>query len=420
MSEEPLVDTPARLEDPQAEERLNRLAIKTAAKVGHEFFDEVVLSLAEILDVSHVMISEVLQQNPKRVRTLAFSAENSLCGNVEYELEGTPCEVVYEHGIYFCSKDVQTAYPSDQVLITLQTESYGGISLDDSQGNVIGILCYVNDKEVADSTWQIPPLELIRVRCAAEIERLRLERIRTEQQEMVAESQRLASLGTLAAGIAHEINNPLTTIQLLVEFGLDKSQTNEVMPKQNLELIMGSVKSISQIVEGVLRIASDQDTKKNTCDLTGILRRACDLTSHMSLTSQIKVTLEDSEACCVMGNPLELQQVFVNLISNAIQATTDAHQKEGVEISVVKDSKNYCVSISNRGTKIPEDKLRRIFEPFYTSRHSQGGTGLGLSVSHGIIKTHGGDISVQSSSELTEFLVRIPSIHGGDLENCNS
>ena len=408
------------LEDPKAVERLNRLALKTASKVGDEFFAEVVLSLAEILEVSHMTISEVLPQAPKRVRTLAFCAENTLCGNVEYDLEGTPCAVVDKNGIYFCSKDVQKAHPTDQDLVNLQAESYGGVSLLDYQGNVIGFLCYVNDQEVADSTWQIPPMKLIRARCGAEIERMRLEKNRVEQQEIVEESKRLASLGTLAAGIAHEINNPLTTIQLLVELGLNKSQTDEVMPKQNLELMMGSVKSISQIVEGVLRVASDQDTKKTSCDLTEILRRACDLTSHLSETSQIKVALGVSEACCIVGNPLELQQVFVNLISNAIQATTDAHRNESVKISIVKELKNYCVSISNHGAKIPDDEQGRIFEPFYTSRHSQGGTGLGLSVSRGIIKTHGGDISVQSSSELTEFLVQIPSSDGGGFEDCNS
>ena len=410
----------SELEDPKAVERLKRLALKTASKVGNEFFDEVVLTLAEILEVSHMSITVCLQQPPKRVRTLAICAKNNLCDNMEYDLEGTPCRVVYDQGTNFCGKDVQTAYPQDQDLVDLQAESYGGISLTDSKGVVVGHLCYLNDTEVDDSTWQIAPLKFIRARCGAEIERLRLEKIRKEQQEVVEESKRLASLGTLAAGIAHEINNPLTTIQLLVEFGLDKSQTEKVMPKQNLELIMGSVKSISQIVEGVLRVASDRDTMKKSCDLTAILRRACDLTSHLSETSQIKVVLGVAEAYFVMGNPLELQQVFVNLISNAIQATADSHHNKDVEISIVKESSNYCVSISNQGEKIPEDEQRRIFEPFYTSRHSQGGTGLGLSVSLGIIKKHGGTISIQSSSELTKFQVRIPSNHGGDRENCDS
>ena len=419
MQGEPDLET-SKLEDPEAEERLNSLAIKTASKVGSEFLNEVVLALAEILKVSHMSIMECIEQPPKRVRTLACCVKNSLCDNVEFDLKGTPCETVYKQGIYFCSKDVQKAYPEDIELVDLKAEAYGGISLLDSQGTVIGNLCYLNDAEIADSTWHLLPLKMIRARCGAEIERMRLEKTRTEQQEMIEESNRLASLGTLAAGIAHEINNPLTTIQLLVEFGLCKSQTDEVMPRQNLNLIMDSVKSISQIVEGVLRVASDQDTKKTPCDLTAVLRRACDLTSHVSETSEIKVVLKVDKACHVLGNPLELQQVFVNLISNAIQATINANQSEDVEIAIKEESNEFCISISNHGPRILEDDQSRIFEPFYTSRQSQGGTGLGLSVSLGIIKAHGGDISVQSSSELTEFLVRIPSNHGGVHENCHS
>ena len=412
LDESSRLDSP-RLEDPESEERLSRLAMKTAYKIGDEFFAEVVITLAEILNVSHVSISECLQQPPTRARTLAAVAWGSLCENVEYDLEGTPCQQVYDKGIFFCSKDLQSAFPMDHELASMNSESYGGISLTNSQGTVVGNLCYLNDKEILDSTWQIPPLKWIQARCGAEIERVRLERIRTEQQEVIEESKRLASLGTLAAGIAHEINNPLTSIQLLVDLGLHASQTDKVMPRQNLELIMNSVKSISQIVEGVLRISSNKDTKKTVCDLTAILRRACDLTFHISEASQIKIVLKASKACCVMGNPLELQQVFVNLISNAIQATSTALLNEDVEISIFEESENCCVSISNQGPKIPEDEQSRIFEPFYTSRLSQGGTGLGLSVSHGIVKAHGGDISVHSSSKSTEFLIRIPSSHGG-------
>ena len=408
------------LASPEAEERLNRLAIKTAYKVGDEFFEEVVIALAEILGVSHVMISECPKKPPMRVRTLAFFANDNICENVEYDLKGTPCEHVYKKGIFVCTKDVQETFPTDNYLVSMGVESYGGISLPDSQGNVVGVLCYLSDKEILDSTWQIPHLKWIQARCGAEIERVRLERIQIEQQKVVEESKRLASLGTLAAGIAHEINNPLTSIQLLVDFGLRESQANKVIPRKNLELIMDSVKSISQIVEGVLRISSNQDTKKTTCDLTAILRRACDLTFHMSEAVQIKVVLEVAGNCYVMGNPLELQQVFVNLISNAIHATSTASRDDDVKISIVEESKNYCVSISNQGPEIPEDEQSRIFEPFYTSRLSHGGTGLGLSVSRGIVEAHGGDISVQSSPELTRFLVHIPSSEGGRHENCRS
>ena len=394
----------------EAEERLNRLAIRTAYKVGEDFFSEVVTSLAEILGVSSVIISEGVNQPTTRVRSLALYSGSQLCNNIEYDIEGTPCEIVLNEGIFFHARGVQKAFPRDQDLAWLEAESYGGVSLTDSQGNVIGILCYLNDQEIPNSKWQMPSLKLIQARCGAEVERFRKEKIRALDQHAIEESKRLASLGTLAAGIAHEINNPLTSIQLLVELAMHESQIEKLVPKSNLELIMQSVDSISQIVDSVLRVSNNQDTQKSTCDLKAIIRRACDCTSRISQEANVQVAFNDSGVCMVLGNPLELQQVFVNLISNAIQATKSAGLVEPIEISVVQESGNHCVSVKNRGQKISPDELSRIFDPFYTSRLSEGGTGLGLSVSRGILKAHEGKISARSDSEITEFLVRIPCI----------
>lgn len=409
-----------KLDDPEVEERFNRLAMRIAYKVGDDFFSELVASLAETLNVSHVVISECPKEPPLRARSLAYFANGLIRENIEYDLKCTPCQNAYEEGVFICNNGVRKAFTVAPPFADMGAESYGGISLNNSQGDVVGILCYLNDSGIADSTWQVPSLKWIQARCAAEIERVRLERTRIEQQKMIEESERLASLGTLAAGIAHEINNPLASIRLLLDLGLHESQTNKVMPKQNLEMMVDSVESIAQIVEGVLRISNNQDSKKTKCDLKEILQRACDLTSHESEASQVRVVLEVAEACFVLGNPLELQQVFVNLISNAIQATSESHQKGDVKLSVAAESGNYRVSVSNPGPQIPKGELGRIFEPFYTSRQSDGGTGLGLSISQGIIKAHGGNISVQSNSELTEFTVRIPVSQREINEDCHS
>lgn len=407
MSDE-LALTPMEVQQFEEEERLNRLAVKTAYKVGEDFFAEVVTALAEILGVGCVMINECLGQ---QARSLAWYKGNQLCDNIEYDLDGTPSEVVLEQGIFFCPRDVQKAFSSDEDLAWFGAESYGGVSLTDSQGNAVGLLCYLHDREIPDSKWKIPSLKVIQARCGAEIERLRNERIRVQEQQAIEESKRLASLGTLAAGIAHEINNPLTTIQLLVELALHESQKESMVPRKNLEMIMQSVESITHIVDSVLRVSNNQDTEKTICDLKGIVRRACDCTSHVSRGASIRVAFDDAGVCLVLGNSLELQQVFVNLISNAIQATQRAGFIDEVQISVTQDLQSYCVSIRNQGHAISADELNRIFDPFYTSRASEGGTGLGLSVSLGIVKAHGGEISVNSTAEVTEFVVRLPLSH---------
>jgi len=269
----------------------------------------------------------------------------------------------------------------------------------------------------SDSTWEGKParqalyvditaqkaLEESRER---EHERLEL-RIRERTLELEAsqrtlrEKDRLAAIGTLAAGIAHQINNPIGAILTSAEFAIlvDEDDERDEIRSQALDEIRGQAIRCGKIVRSILQFSRAEPTEKWSSDLASVLRIAVDVTSRYarekSAVVQLDVSQEASERRVRM-NPIEIEQVFVNLIRNAIEA-----QDSGAKIVVrarlcVEDGGAVEVLVEDDGPGIVPDDQGRIFEPFFTTRLREGGSGLGLSVAHGIIEDHAGRLWIES------------------------
>jgi signal transduction histidine kinase len=399
------------MNDTQLSMQLDDLAVRTAYKVGEAFLREVVVAFSQIFEVKNVYINECVGEHGCRVRTLAIYKNGKICDNAEFELAASPCERVIKEGIYFCGQGTQAAFPDAHFLMEMGIESYGGIRLTDAAGNVVGHLCYLHDSELSEATWQLPALKMIQARCGAEVERIRIERNRAAELKFIEDTKHLASLGTLAAGIAHEINNPLTTIQLSAEMAMLEPQDKSSISSTSFSSILTSVTAISQIVNGVLRAATNKQSSRTKCDLRDLIHHAIELTSPTAEEKSVSVTFHETEARWVIGNPIELTQVIVNLISNAIHASCD--ENKPIEISINRHASTYEIEVVNYGKVIPDEQREQIFEPFYTTRGQEGGTGLGLSVSRGIVIAHGGEITTRpSEGNTTTFSLAIPAHDG--------
>jgi PAS domain S-box-containing protein len=227
--------------------------------------------------------------------------------------------------------------------------------------------------------------------------------------EALQRSLRLASLGTLAAGIAHEVNNPLGAALTAAETALDlydEPQSSELM-RQCLENVVTSARRCAKIVRGVLKFARQQPREKSPCQLSDVLHNSMVHMRDFMEKHDACVTLNESrDACDVWLNPLEIEQVIVNLIQNAALA------KEGpvdVGISTQWSDRSVKLSVSDNGRGIKEEHKARIFDPFFTTRPDDGGTGLGLSIAYGIVHDHGGSIDVDSTvGQGTTVTVELP------------
>jgi len=233
------------------------------------------------------------------------------------------------------------------------------------------------------------------------------ERERRLQQELYL-SSRLASIGQLAAGVAHQINNPLTGILGFSERLLRKSTDKEAT--KDLERIHSEAARTAKIIQSLLTFARHHKPKKEYADINDILQKALELRAYELKTGNIEVALDLAPALPqTIADFHQIEEVFLNLILNAEQAMIEAHQVGKLSIKT-RQTKDYIkISLADDGPGIPAEHLDRLFDPFFTTREVKGGTGLGLSICHGIVTEHEGKIYAKSKSgKGSTFFVELP------------
>jgi len=219
-----------------------------------------------------------------------------------------------------------------------------------------------------------------------------------EQRELTNErllrfsqSEKLASMGILAAGIAHEINNPLTNVSLNVEMLKDLVGDDKRMNKK-LEAIERNITRASRITRELLHFSRDEETPLQPININHILTSTKNLLKNQPLSSIIRLRSQDVPE--IRGISWKLEEVFINLLMNSIDA---CNEEDTIEIETFLDKDRVMVVITDTGHGIVEGDIFKVFDPFFTTKEIGKGTGLGLSVSYNIIKQHGGEISLVSS-----------------------
>ena len=227
-----------------------------------------------------------------------------------------------------------------------------------------------------------------------------------ELEEQAARSTRLTAMGQMAASIAHEIRNPLGSIELFSS--LLKKDLNDDKNKQLLaEHISTSVKRMNNIITNLLLFTKTQKISLKTINLKRLIDETINYTIDMAPDKKINVrrdyTVSNTE---IQGDPDLLKQVFLNLFLNSIQAV-ETINKPRIEVSLFENNNKIYVTIKDNGCGIPEDKIKSIFDPFFTLKDK--GTGLGLSIAHNIIIAHNGTITTKSKQDKgAEFLIELP------------
>ena len=233
-----------------------------------------------------------------------------------------------------------------------------------------------------------------------------------DSQHQVLLSARFAAIGELAGGVAHEVNNPLQIILSRVQLMALQNGDNPKVVK-GLQLIEYNVKRISRIIRALLGFAGHnaQESEWEPYEISQALRQALALVEHQFDKGLITISLEyESDLPRLVGNVGELEQVFINLMINAQNA-----MKEGgaLRIEARLEDGQIATRFIDTGPGIASEHLDRIFEPFYTTRGDEGGTGLGLAVSYRIIERHQGMLTVESMpGEGATFIIRLPLPEG--------
>lgn len=232
----------------------------------------------------------------------------------------------------------------------------------------------------------------------------------------------LAAIGELAAGVAHEVNNPINGIINFAQLLLDDSPRGSEQASL-LAKIVQEGERIAAIIYNLLSFARERENDRNLVDINEVVRDCIALVEHQLNRDGIGlVTRYHEPSCLIVGNYSQLQQVVLNLISNSRYALNeryrdpdpDKRMEISLEPAVIDDRDHYRLIVRDYGTGIPQGILDKMFEPFFTSKPAGQGSGLGLSISYGIVSDHKGILRVDSMlHQFTDMIVEIPATEHG-------
>ena len=226
----------------------------------------------------------------------------------------------------------------------------------------------------------------------------------------VIRAEKLASLGTMFAGIAHEINNPLSNISSSAEILLEEADKADAALRRELaEQIVQETERATRIVRSVLSFSRDRGSPREEVSLAELFRETFRFI-RWEMPPHITFSVEIPPRIRLHGNRNRLEQAFLNLLKNAVDAMPDKGREERLMVEARQRGPVVEIRISDTGRGIPEHQQEKIFDPFFTTKEVGKGTGLGLFVTHEIIEEHGGTVTVQSrEGEGTTFVVTLPA-----------
>jgi C4-dicarboxylate-specific signal transduction histidine kinase len=233
-----------------------------------------------------------------------------------------------------------------------------------------------------------------------------------DKQEQLVQAGKLATLGELTTGVAHELNNPLNNIGLFLGNAVDLIELGGAEKPQILRELSQALQQVgkaTEIISHLRTFGRAAPATREAISLRHVIERALSLMGEQFRLREIEVTVDlGLREPVVIGNAIQLEQVFINLLTNARDALADVNRK-AIRISGSVADAMVEIALTDTGRGIPIGLERRIFDPFFTTKEVGKGTGLGLSITYGIIQEHGGTIAVVSpSGEGATFLIHLP------------
>ncbi len=415
---------------------INEIVSTDIYNLGGKFFEQIVEKLNDTLSADYTFIGE-LNSNNTEIKTISLVNKQGIVDNFTYQLKDTPCENVVGQAPCSYPKDITLLFPKDKLLIDMGIEAYVGVPLYDSKSFPTGILVCLYENKIEDTFAIESILMIFASRAGAELEHMKLygelegnkrelevkvlertqeldiknKELETSNQELektinklqdaqaqMIQSEKMASLGILTAGVAHEINNPLNYI-LGGYTGLKHyyEQTNNGTSNKKVNTLLNSisvgVERASQIVKSLNQFNRNNDSFDDKCDIHLIIDD-CLVVLNNSMKDRIQIKKDyTSTKIIITGNLGKLHQAFLNILNNANQAISST----GV-ISISTKSTNSIIEIkiTDSGYGISEENLNKIVDPFFTTRQAGEGTGLGLSITYSTIKEHLGGLEFES------------------------
>lgn len=379
-------------------------AQKGWARSAGAFFPALVTFLGEKLGVEYALVDELLPGG-KRARTVGLYAAGKVVPDLEYDLKGTPCENVMGKTLCFYQRDIQGLFPEDVLLQEMGAQSYLGIPLWDSRGLPIGLIAVMGQRPLEHREVAEAVLQLVAVRCAHELERKRSEEEQRLMQAELLRYQKLESVGRLAGGVAHDMNNVLAAIMGVASV-LREDLASDGEVAANLDLILEAADRGRSLVKGLTTFSREGLQDARPLDLNRLVREEAELMRRTTF-GRVAIELDLQEPLPQLaGEAATLSNALMNLCVNAVDAMPAGGRLTFRSRAAAGGLELW---VEDTGEGMTPEVLARAMDPFFTTKPVGHGTGLGLSIVYGAVKAHGGTVELQSRvGEGTKVLLRFP------------
>jgi two-component system, cell cycle sensor histidine kinase and response regulator CckA len=408
-------------EQRQAEQAIQALVSGSMGTIGQDFFDGIVERLAEWLRCHGAVVGEI--QEDGQLRILSIKTDGHLIHQGSYLPAEAPSLMAAANGYCAYVDNAREAFPEDRYLEQFQVRGFLGTSLRDSNGRALGVLCAYSMQKL-----ELPPkveevLDILASKASAEIVRRRMEQEKAAMEAQLRQAQKMEAIGTLAGGIAHDFNNILAAIIGYAE--LTQYELPEDSPeRQNLDQVLKASLRAKELVRQIVLFSRQRaEAPKQPMEIIPVVGDALRLL-RASLPTNIEIQQEcESDNAVVLADPIQIQQILLNLCTNAAHAMketggtltvrlVDTNVDGGslTEGFAAKLGRYVRLTVSDTGHGMEPSVRERIFDPYFTTKAVGEGSGLGLAVVQGIVKRLDGTITVSSEPGIgTTFDVYIPS-----------
>jgi signal transduction histidine kinase len=387
---------------------------------GDDFFNSITLALHNVIASDYTFIA-VLDFERSTSKTISLVAKGKITDNFEYSLEGTPCANVTDDSVCCYRDHVCEVFPKDQLLIDMKIEAYLGAPLYNSKQKVIGLIVSLYENPIEDDNEVETLFRIFSGRIAAELERRNYEisleekvRSRTlelstivEQlkitQEQLVESDKMAALGALVAGISHEVNTPLgisiTTHSIISEehrilndkitssrlSKKDMNHYNEVVGS-SLEMLGDNLYRAKQLIENFKKTAVDQHFLEiENINVKSYYNKLVSTLNSVLKTKKVSLTITGEDNINFPTYPGIHAQILTNLITNSVRHGFDTMENNKINIHIDTQIDIVEIKYTDNGVGLSETAKAHVFDPFFTTARDKGGVGLGMSIVYNLI-----------------------------------
>ncbi len=382
------------------EQAIKNIATGVSNAAGDAFFHHLVEHMATIFGTKYALIGKINKNNPEKISTLAIYACGKIIDNIEYPLENTPCANVLKHGICIYPEGVQQLFPDDKMLKSMSIEGYSGRALLDSHDKLLGILVVMDNKPLQHTNEMSELLEIFAARASGELERLSAE-------QALRRSQKMDAIDQLSGGIAHDFNNQLGIILGYLDFLKSHTEGDEKASRW-VEIASNATLRCTDLTRQLLSFSRTQSNEKIVVNINAKLEEMKNMLTR-SITPAIEIQyLLDKKLWLTEIDPGEFQDAILNMVINArdampnggkllIETSNKKLDAECAKFNPNAQAGDYIqLVLSDTGCGMDKVTQEHIFEPFYTTKSKDKGTGLGMSMVYGFVKRFNGFIQIYS------------------------